>query len=95
MGQAPDDLRIFSRVHHNNMCFFLGTTEPREWVVWDKPNRPDGSWERVALEWGIDGHGDRFKIRGHDGQFVKWVACGFAGTRDPNEASIFTLLETA
>ena len=75
------------------MCFFLGMFEPREWVVWDAPKRPDGSWEVVALEW-IDGHDDRFKIRGHDGQFVKWVVCGFAGTRDLNEASIFTLLET-
>ena len=90
-GRAPNALRIHSREHCNNMCFFLGENEPREWVVWDMPTRPDGTWEVVALEW-LDGDEGHFKING-GGQYVKWVVCGFASTRDPNEASVFTMLE--
>lgn len=96
-GRSPDELRLHSTMHNNFMCFFLGAPEPREWVVWHTAVPTHGEWEVMTLEWITKEKGGKeeglFKIRGHNGQYVKWVVQGFASTRDYHDASVFKLME--
>jgi len=96
-GRVPDELRLHSTMHNNFMCFFLGAHEPREWVVWHTAVTTHGECEVLTLEWIPKEEGGKeevlFKIRGHNGQYVKWVVQGFASTRDYHDASVFKMME--
>lgn len=93
-GRAPNNLRIYSKMHKNCKCYFLGVTGAREWVVRNVAVSNRGSWDVVSLEWTrVWNDGELFKIRGHNGQYVKWAeSSGLIATHDPNEASAFKLV---
>lgn len=84
----PGAYRLHSDYHKNLMLFMLGQAHPREWVVWSIDVPTTGEWEVLDLEWGDDG---KVKIKGHEGQYVKWAVSGFVGTYDKAEATEFTL----
>lgn len=91
----PGSYYLHSGKHGNNTLFFLGSTMPREWVVWDVPVKADGDWEAIELQWNIGGY--KFKIRGHGGQFVMWTppdGC-FKATGDEGKATQFFLREAS
>jgi len=85
---------LHSAAHGNQTLFFLGTAGPREWVVWDVPDKT-GDWERLELEWGSSEK--TFKIKGHDRQYVKWEQRGGSGvlraTDSSSKATEFVLRE--
>lgn len=86
----PGTYRMHCSKYRNNMMFFLGLSSPREWVVWDTAVPVNGKWEVLDVEWlGHDDDG-RFVIRGHEGQYVKWMVSGFISSRR-DDATEFVL----
>lgn len=77
---SPGRYRVHCAKYGNDMLYFLGQSAPREWVVWDTAVPANGEWEILDVERvGQDGDG-KFKIRGHDGQYIKGAASGFTSS---------------
>lgn len=81
--------RLHSGGHYNRMLYFLGRHAPREWVIWDAAVPVNGAWETVEIVWKEDD--TKFKIKGHDDQWVKWAVACFVSTSKESEATEFIL----
>lgn len=88
-SSSPEGHRLHSERHGGKMLFMLGTGHPREWVVWDSHVPTDGEWEVLEMIW----DGPKFKLKGHEGQHVKWNVACFVGTYDEGEATEFVVRE--
>lgn len=85
---------MHSDLHNDKMLFMLGSginNEPREWVVWESDVPIDGDWEVLELMWGSDG--GKLRLKGHEGQHVKWNGGSFVATYNDMEATEFVLRE--
>ena len=95
--RTADTYIVHSAARDDHSLFFLGSTCPREWVVWDVPNMK-GDWEELQLKWASSEK--TFKIKGHDNQYVRWEKSGggdgsgvFKATSSPSKATDFVLRE--
>lgn len=87
---SPEGYRLHSDMHGGKMLYMLGSGDhPREWVVWDSNVPTSGEWEVLEMIW----DGAKVKLKGHNGQHVKWNMAGFVATYDEGEATEFVLRE--
>lgn len=88
-SSSPEGYRLHSDMHSGKMLYMRGIRHPREWVVWDTHVPPTGEWEVLEMIW----DGAKVKLKGHEGQHVKWNVEGFGATYDEGEATEFVIRE--
>lgn len=82
-------------VHSGKTMAILGISAPKDWVLWDTSVPANDDREVLDVEWlGNDDDGN-FKIRGHDGEYVKWAEWEVSGftSSGAEDATEFILRE--